>query len=225
MIDTVWDCIINERKIDPTKNPFDASDEEGVKDKVQYVLLHGKDQYKAIIQNILRPHDDDSGEFLLKIASEDASMHNEREAQQLDHYYAQLVKGSMVNVPMTVVWVPSDEMQNSAMDDANFNKMMWKSLLGLVDTWRSKGWQAPPRHNRNWFEWAEQPPAKPQNRVNATVESEEVNFVKWVKELKRAMGDVWTETRQYRVSSEVHMSEVYVLNRLMREGVFPWIQV
>lgn len=225
MMDEVWNFIIKERKVDPTKKPFNENDEKSKNDKVEYVLLHGKDEYNTIIQNILRPHDDDSGEFILKIASEDASMHNERKAQQLDHYYAQLVKGSMVNVPMTVVWVPSDEMQNSAMDDANFNKMMWKSLLGLVETWRSRGWKAPTRRNQNWFDWASNPPEKPPNRDNLTVELEEVNFVKWVKELKRAMGDVWTETRQYRVSSEVHMSEVYVLNRLMRDGVFPWIQV
>lgn len=36
------------------------------------------------------------------------------------------------------------------------------------------------------------------------------------------MEDVWNETRLFRISSDVHMVELMVLQRLHRDGFFPW---
>lgn len=55
-------------------------------------------------------------------------------AQQLDSYYARLVKGAMVNAHISVVWSPSDETEHSDKDNQRFSDVMWKTLVKVMDT-------------------------------------------------------------------------------------------
>jgi hypothetical protein len=42
-----------------------------------------------------------------------------------------------------------------------------------------------------------------------------------VKDIKRVMKEIWEESKSYRISDTVHMTEMQVLRRLCRDGVLP----
>lgn len=42
-----------------------------------------------------------------------------------------------------------------------------------------------------------------------------------VKDIKRVMKEIWEESKSYRISDTVHMTEMQVLGRLCRDGVLP----
>lgn len=70
-------------------------------------------------------------EFLLEI---DSTQEVPLKAQQMDSYYSKLVKGAMVNIPISVVWSPSDETEHSTFDNEKFANVMWKTLVKIMDS-------------------------------------------------------------------------------------------
>lgn len=50
-----------------------------------------------------------------------------------------------------------------------------------------------------------------------------VKSVRRIKETKRLMKEIWEESKSYRISDRVHMTEIQVLQRLKNDGVFPWL--
>ena len=50
-----------------------------------------------------------------------------------------------------------------------------------------------------------------------------VRSVQRVKETKRLMKEIWEQSKNYRISDRVHMTEIEILQRLRNDGVFPWL--
>lgn len=50
-----------------------------------------------------------------------------------------------------------------------------------------------------------------------------IKSVRRVKETKRLMKEIWEQSKDYRISDRVHMTEVEILQRLQADGVFPWL--
>lgn len=54
-------------------------------------------------------------------------MGNLKKALQLDAYYATMVRGSCVKIPLTPdIWCPHDELQHAEVETQNFFRVMWK---------------------------------------------------------------------------------------------------
>ena len=60
------------------------------------------------------------------------SMHigtdNNHKAQRMDMYYANLVHGASIKVPLSEIWRPDNEMEHSEYDTNEFFRVMWKGL-------------------------------------------------------------------------------------------------
>jgi hypothetical protein len=121
-----------------------------------------------------------------------------REALALDAYYAKLVKGAAVNVAMKLVWVPDDEDEHSRLDKDAYQKIMWDVMNSVF----------------NGVSKDEAMVLKGDVVYNTAIQ---------MREIKRALTDVWEEAKNFRISNEVHMTEISVLERLCRDGVFHWL--
>lgn len=56
------------------------------------------------------------------------------ESQQLDLYYANLVHGASIRVPLAEIWCAANEMEHSDRDTGEFFAVMWKGLRDVLDT-------------------------------------------------------------------------------------------
>lgn len=50
-----------------------------------------------------------------------------------DEKYARLVKGALVNVALSIVWTPKNELENSRIDDEQFTAVMWHYMQVSID--------------------------------------------------------------------------------------------
>lgn len=98
-------------------------------------------------------------------------------AQQLDSYYANLVKGAMVNTSMSIVWGASNETEHSTHDEEMFSSILWNTLLKVMDS------EAIKRGVNN------------DQHILSTVAR--------VKHIKAAMKDIWEQSKLYRITNEV----------------------
>ncbi len=131
-----------------------------------------------------------------------------RKAQQLDLYYANLVHGASIKVPLGEIWRPNNEMEHSEFDTSTFFTVMWsglKKVLVRVNT--------PPA------------PSGPGGGSFAMAEYTDqlLKSVDRVKNVKRYMKEIWEQSKSFRVSDRVHMTEVQILQRLRNDGVFQWV--
>ena len=55
-------------------------------------------------------------------------------ARQMDRYYATLVHGAAVRVPLPEIWCPENEMEHTARDSKQFFDVMWKSLKEVLQS-------------------------------------------------------------------------------------------
>jgi hypothetical protein len=53
---------------------------------------------------------------------------NNHKAQRMDMYYANLVHGASIKVPLSEIWRPDNEMEHSEYDTNEFFRVMWKGL-------------------------------------------------------------------------------------------------
>jgi hypothetical protein len=130
-----------------------------------------------------------------------------RQAQLLDLYYANLVHGASVKVPLGEIWRPNNEMEHSESDTSSFFNVMWTGLKKVLE-----------RVNT--------PPALGQGGggvAMAEYTDQLLRSVNRVKNVKRYMKEIWEQSKSFRVSDRVHMTEVQILQRLRNDGVFRWI--
>lgn len=127
---------------------------------------------------------------------------HQHQAQQLDLFYANLVHGAGVRIPLQEIWCPHNEMEHSESDSEEFFKIMWKALKDVLD---------------------ESVASLPVGSSAADATNRFVSSIRNVKEAKKIMKEVWEKSKSYRISDKVHMIEVELLQRLKRDDAFPWI--
>ena len=49
-------------------------------------------------------------------------------------------------------------------------------------------------------------------------------MVENIKEIKKIMKNAWEESKEFRITNEVHMVEVEIMHRLSRDGAFHWLE-
>lgn len=175
-----------------------------------------------------------------------------RRAQQLDYYYACLVKGAAVRMGLDRVWTSAEQpMLDSSgaafLDDSKFVEVIWNVIKQLQPSWALPG------------RIASFLPRAGTSRSSQSYRGGEVlAAVGHMKEVRSAMIEVWRESKRFRVSDEVHMVEVscspppshnhgqnvemrdpltiivvpspcwvkqvQVLERLCRDGMLGWLQ-
>lgn len=151
-------------------------------------------------------------------------------AQQLDSYYAKLVKGAMTNTNIDVVWVPNDESEHSLMDSEQFNKYLWEALQSFLNITPYIEMPIPPSAAASNGRSRNREPGNAQNvvaramRLGISPAGQIQMDIEKIKSVKRALKDIWEESRTFRISNEIHMIECMVLHRLKADGVFPWIE-
>lgn len=57
------------------------------------------------------------------------------QALQLDLFYAGLVHGACIKVPLTEIWRSHNEMEHSERDTDQFFRAMWKGLKSIMNDW------------------------------------------------------------------------------------------
>lgn len=99
---------------------------------------------------------------------------------------------------MKLVWVPDDEDEHSRLDKESYGKIMWKVMDKIFAQLQS----------------------------TSTMNTGEMIYSTAVlmRDVKRALTNVWEEAKSFRISNEVHMVESSVLDRLGRDGLFPWVR-
>lgn len=255
---TVWEEVQEHRKsprwvLAQVIDEVDMSSLPQSFSNVMAIIGDDRDLLAKRLYGIFQPHDDDVGEYVRLLFQHDMNSKLDNDCLRRDRYYAQLVKGGMVNTNFGVVWTPNNENLHSAMDDQMYNKVMWKSLMGLADTWRTRGFmdhvspalrrtvdernqqqrgqnaqssmtEAFLEFFRRWYGFSrdDNTPALPPAPVRPPIEDEEVDIMRNIREIKTAMEDVWSQARQYRISNEVHVVELEILQRLHRDGCLDW---
>jgi hypothetical protein len=137
------------------------------------------------------------------MAAEFLGMDFGRKAQQLDLYYANLVHGAAIKVPLGEIWCPSNELEHSDRDTDKFFEVMWKNLKEMLKKIMSSSTAV---NSKGMVEY-----------TNSLIKS-----IKSVRDIKRYMKEIWEESKMYRISDRVHMVEVQILQRLKADGVFQW---
>lgn len=125
-------------------------------------------------------------------------------AQQLDMYYSNLVHGAAVKVPLSEIWCPNNEMEHSDRDTDKFFSVMWRNLKKVLETAMSSSVSVA---RTGIVEYT----------------SSLLKSIKAVKDVKRHMKEIWEESKTYRISDRVHMTEIQILQRLKADGVFEWL--
>lgn len=94
--------------------------------------------------------------------------------------------------------MPDDEDEHSRLDKESYGKIMWM-VMGKV--FNGMG-----------------------GRSDSLTEGSLVyRTALQMREVKRALTNVWEEAKSFRISNEVHMVEISVLDRLSRDGLLPWM--
>ena len=133
-------------------------------------------------------------------------------AQQQDLFYANLVHGASVRVPLADIWCPNNQLEHTDRDTNKFFDIMWKSLRDVLKT--SMGDPAAAQ--------AEQGGPRVQNRVADFCDSL-MKSVSRLRDTKKLMKQIWDESNECRISDRVHMSEIQILQRLCMDGLFPYL--
>lgn len=191
----------------------------------------------------------------------EADMPDEK-ARQLDLYYANLVHGAAVRIPLAEVWSPNNELEHTEQDSEAFFKVMWRCLRDVIESSVNDKvrelYNAAPRNrdpapqaqqqqqpNAQQQQQQQQPNAqqqqqqpnaqpRPQNNINNNprggpaidpneLVSNILKSVRRVKYAKQLMKDVWDQSKEFRISDRVHMTEMQVLDRLATDGIFPYL--
>mmetsp|Transcript_66441 Transcript_66441/g.163800 ORF Transcript_66441/g.163800 Transcript_66441/m.163800 type:complete len:707 (+) Transcript_66441:129-2249(+) len=140
-----------------------------------------------------------------EILGKDERYHLYRQAQSLDYYYACMVRGAAVKVGIDRVWTSGQPPAPELLGDAKFVDIMWKVVQKLQPEWALPG---------NIRKLGVYRPGDDRRQI--------VSAVQHMRDVRDAMVEVWTESRTFRVSDEVHMVEVQVLQRLKRDGLIAW---
>jgi hypothetical protein len=133
------------------------------------------------------------------------------QAQQLDLYYANLVHGASVKVPLSEIWCPNNEMEHTDRDTDAFFKIMWNSLKDVLEQVVTDGGSG------------NVPSAASAANGGADIYDKLIKSIRGIKASKKVMKEIWEASKDYRISDRVHMTEVQVLQRLKVDGVFRWI--
>ena len=148
-------------------------------------------------------------------------------ALQLDSYYATMVRGACVKVPLTPdIWCAHDEMQHTGEDTALFFTIMWQGLEQVAKQWHSNilSWTTRLGNRNNLASVGTANNAASDGLETILQSSEVVNTTRRVKDIKRVMKEIWEESKSYRISDTVRMTEMQVLARLCRDGLLPHFQ-
>jgi hypothetical protein len=144
-------------------------------------------------------------------------------AQQLDLYYAKLVHGSCVKVPMSEIWCPNNEMEHTERDTDAFFKIMWGSLKDVLEQVVMEGSGSSSAAAQGRMGVSVAGAAGAARNGGADIYDNLIRSIRGVKASKQVMKEIWEASKDYRISDRIHMTEVQVLQRLKVDGVFPWI--
>jgi hypothetical protein len=160
---------------------------------------------EAVIQ-ILRqdPSIEDSIDMRKDLIAKHANSDPGRNAQRMDMYYSNLVHGAAVRVPLAEIWCPDNELEHSDRDTDQFFRVMWRNLKQVLSNAVSSSVSV---NSKGMVEY-----------TNSLIKS-----IKNVRDVKRYMKEIWEESKSYRISDQVHMTEIQVLQRLKADRVFEWL--
>jgi hypothetical protein len=142
---------------------------------------------------------------------------------QLDLFYANLVHGAAVRIPLSEIWCPNNEIEHSDADSERFFKVMWNSLEEVIRSSIS-GQVSFLTTQQSSSAGGRASGASNALSINASEFMDKLaRSVKRIKDTKRIMKEIWEASKDYRVSDRVHMVEMQVLQRLKADGVFPYV--
>lgn len=138
-----------------------------------------------------------------------------RNAQQMDQYYAELVKGACPSMAITKFWAPVSTNAPPVLDDKMFVDVIWNIIKRIQPVWMTQTsassdfYSSRSNNNSGLLE-------------GGNAGREALETVRRMKEIRDAMVDIWHESRMYRVTPEVHTVEIQVLHRLKQDREIPW---
>lgn len=168
------------------------------------IFMRPADVVERCVYDVLRIESSSNAEESLKY-----------EAQRQDLYYANLVHGAAVRVPLSDIWCAHNELEHSDRDTGKFFDVMWKSLRDVLKT--SLGDRFAIGGGA-----AAAAAAAEQRRTSDFVDAL-VKSVRRMRDTKSLMKELWEQSQEFRVSDRVHMVEIQVLQRLKRDGIFPFM--
>lgn len=180
---------------------------------------NAKEEAKGLFRSTMRPVESVE-RCVYDILTTESSLGAEEsvkyEAQRQDLYYANLVHGAAVRVPLSDIWCAHNELEHSDRDSGKFFDVMWKSLRDVLKT--SLG----DRFSDGGAAAAAAAAAQHQRRASDFVDAL-VKSVRRMKDTKSLMKELWEQSQEFRVSDRVHMVEIQILQRLKRDGIFPYL--
>lgn len=152
-----------------------------------------------------------------------------KEALQRDSYYATMIRGSCVKIPLTPdIWCPHDELQHTGEETQRFFEVMWEGLDEVAKKWhesinqqwnsRAGGYNGDDDDGDDDGASISSRSSRSTGYVNGV---DVVTSTRRMKDIKRVMKEIWEESKSYRVSDAVHMTEKQILARLHRDGLLP----
>ena len=101
------------------------------------IIKEGLDENRDELIRYLKPTKS-TADFMKRVQElsdkSDTQEHKKMVPQRYDLYYANLVHGASVRIPMTEIWCAANEMEHSERDTDVFFKVMWKGLRDVLDT-------------------------------------------------------------------------------------------
>lgn len=238
------------RGVTRLRSAFAIADEVADKGTVHALDVYFNMEYDVWVKTVLQEHyrvddsahvSDDIASIVKKLAPYNAASelvhayerHNTVElrseqaadvqSRQLDLFYANLVHGAAVRVPLSDIWCPNNEMDHSEADSEQFFTVMWNSLKGVISA--SLQGQVSllainPSSSSSNVSQRDQQTVK----INAADFMDKLaKSIRRIKDTKRIMKEIWEASKDYRISDRVHMTEVQILQRLHADGVFPYV--
>ncbi len=138
-------------------------------------------------------------------------------AQEQDLFYANLVHGSSVRIPLADIWAPNNQLEHTDRDSNKFFDIMWKSLREVL-----KNSMGDISSSAEAGGGGVSGVPRAQNKAADFVDSL-TKSVSRLRDTKKLMRQIWEESNEYRISDRVHMAEIQVLQRLGADGVFPYL--
>lgn len=155
-----------------------------------------------------------------------------------------MVRGSCVKIPLTPdIWCPHDELQHTGEETQHFFQVMWEGLDEVARQWHENvsRWSSRPislssNRNRRRVPTNNSDDAASSSAAGSVFGDDDfddaadsspsfmngvdiVTSTRRMKDIKRVMKEIWEESKSYRISDAVHMTEKQILARLHRDGL------
>lgn len=156
--------------------------------------------------------------YIDECCSNEARVILEAESMRLDLYYAQMVKGAIANSSINrgVVWTSSELVDVTDDVSSKLDDILPKVAMQILESIRPKEF-----YSREFIDYGSGSGGGNKRMVSGR---DVLGVVQRLKDMKVAITDVWSQSRRFRVSDEVHMVELEVLHRLKRDGLVQWFE-